>query len=325
MVEVTIKAPARLHLGFVDLNGSLGRRFGSLGVAITGIETSLTVADHTLEPNANNAHEYARAARAADRLCEYLGEAERPNFRLNSIIPPHAGLGSGTQLALAVGRGLAALYQNPISTREIAALTGRGARSGIGVGVFDAGGFVVDVGRGASTDVPPQLVRADFPAEWPVVLLGDPGLEGISGHEEKAAFNSLAPMSDSLVAELCRHTLMGVIPAVMERDFENFATSLGFIQQAIGDYFAPFQGGRKFTSIPIGTTATEIKRRWPQVVIGQSSWGPTVFALVESEAVADEIVEQLQYNSIGSPDAPWDVQVSRVNNSGALVASPVDR
>ena len=101
---MTITAPARLHLGFVDLNGSLGRRFGSLGVAITGIETSLTVADDTLEPNANIAHDYARAARAADRLCEYLGEAERPNFRLNSIIPPHAGLGSGTQLALAVGR-----------------------------------------------------------------------------------------------------------------------------------------------------------------------------------------------------------------------------
>src|SRR5258708_15684104 len=40
---VEVFAPARLHLGFLDLNGGLGRRFGSLGLTIDGIGTRLTV------------------------------------------------------------------------------------------------------------------------------------------------------------------------------------------------------------------------------------------------------------------------------------------
>ena len=31
---VRVSVPARLHVGFVDLNGGLGRRFGSLGIAL---------------------------------------------------------------------------------------------------------------------------------------------------------------------------------------------------------------------------------------------------------------------------------------------------
>ena len=37
--RVDVSAPARLHLGFLDLGGGLGRRFGSLGVAIDGCDT----------------------------------------------------------------------------------------------------------------------------------------------------------------------------------------------------------------------------------------------------------------------------------------------
>src|SRR5438270_13851347 len=41
--SVTVRAPARLHLGFLDMNGGLGRRFGSLGLAIVAYETRITV------------------------------------------------------------------------------------------------------------------------------------------------------------------------------------------------------------------------------------------------------------------------------------------
>jgi predicted sugar kinase len=33
---VSVTVPARLHLGFLDLDGGLGRRFGSLGMALDG-------------------------------------------------------------------------------------------------------------------------------------------------------------------------------------------------------------------------------------------------------------------------------------------------
>ncbi|MGH6945016.1 MAG: beta-ribofuranosylaminobenzene 5'-phosphate synthase family protein, partial [Geminicoccaceae bacterium] len=38
---VTVCAPARLHLGFLDLHGGLGRRFGSIGLTLEDIATRL--------------------------------------------------------------------------------------------------------------------------------------------------------------------------------------------------------------------------------------------------------------------------------------------
>src|SRR5262245_1951841 len=42
--RVTVTAPARLHLGFLDLNGGTGRAFGSIGLAISGFKTRVSVA-----------------------------------------------------------------------------------------------------------------------------------------------------------------------------------------------------------------------------------------------------------------------------------------
>ncbi len=41
--SVTVAAAARLHLGFLDMNGGLGRRFGGLGLAIDRPATRLTI------------------------------------------------------------------------------------------------------------------------------------------------------------------------------------------------------------------------------------------------------------------------------------------
>ncbi|MDP3904770.1 MAG: GHMP kinase, partial [Methylococcaceae bacterium] len=39
--KVSVTAPASLHMGFIDLSGSLGRHFGSIGVALNEINTRL--------------------------------------------------------------------------------------------------------------------------------------------------------------------------------------------------------------------------------------------------------------------------------------------
>ena len=41
--SVTIKVPARLHLGFLDPNGDAGRRFGSIGLPLSEPETVVTL------------------------------------------------------------------------------------------------------------------------------------------------------------------------------------------------------------------------------------------------------------------------------------------
>ena len=45
--SVTVSVPARLHLGFLDLNGGLGRRFGGIGLAINQLGTRITIARST--------------------------------------------------------------------------------------------------------------------------------------------------------------------------------------------------------------------------------------------------------------------------------------
>lgn len=36
----TVRAPGRLHLGFLDPSATLGRAFGNLGLVIDGFETA---------------------------------------------------------------------------------------------------------------------------------------------------------------------------------------------------------------------------------------------------------------------------------------------
>ena len=321
LVEVSVTAPARLHLGFLDLHGGLGRHFGSLGVAVSDVETRVVASKRDPhEKNADSA-EQARAAHAAAQICRHFGLCEQPAVSLEKIIPPHAGLGSGTQLALAVGRALLTYFgRDDVQTPKIAEITGRGARSGIGIGVFDSGGFVVDLGRGAETLVPPQLTRMAFPEDWPILLMRDLSSVGISGSAEKSAFKNLAPMSETLVSSLCRHTLMGVLPSIAERDFERFAGSLEIIQAAIGDYFAPCQGGQRFTSPVIGELADVIKKRHPEIVVGQSSWGPTGFAFCPHADVAADIESAFCTGELIA-DIPAQVRLSihKARNQGAEI------
>ncbi|MGR8950464.1 MAG: beta-ribofuranosylaminobenzene 5'-phosphate synthase family protein [Gammaproteobacteria bacterium] len=320
MKRVTVSAPARLHLGFFDLNGDLGRRYGSVGVAISGISTKLTVSTDGCDVTAPTQQAVRRAIAVRDAVCAELGIA--PNFAISiqSRIPPHAGLGSGTQWALAIGHGIAALTACPVKSSRIAALTGRGARSGIGISVFDHGGFVVDLGRGPKTKVPPPLCHLDFPQQWPILLLNERDNEGISGVNEKSAFRDLEAMSGAVADSLCRHILMGIIPAVMERDFGAFVHSLTYLQQGIGDYFAPFQGGERFSSPAIAAIVERIGDRWPGVGVGQSSWGPTAFVFCPSSAVATEIEKAFNAGDLGNmASSAVSLSVHVARNRGAHI------
>src|SRR5690606_7446440 len=101
---VTASVPARLHLGFLDLNGSTGRRFGSLGLPLSEPETlvSLTHAGKTKVEGPDS----VRAARHLEELCRHLGITGHHHLTVHQAIPPHIGLGSGTQMAMAVSAAL---------------------------------------------------------------------------------------------------------------------------------------------------------------------------------------------------------------------------
>jgi beta-ribofuranosylaminobenzene 5'-phosphate synthase len=309
---VTISCTARLHLGFFDLEGSLGRRFGSIGVSLDQPVTRL-VARHSKTTRVRGA-EHERVARYLTLMLTHLRLAGHHDIEVHQAMPPHAGLGSGTQLALAVATAVRRLHGWPDDPRTDAAYLGRGARSGIGVGLFSQGGLVIDGGKGSLNDPPPLLARTAVPEAWRVLVVLDRDREGLSGSRERAAFDSLGPMDAAVSGAICRLVLMQALPALAEQDLPSFGAAITAIQTHVGDYFAPSQGGR-FTSPGVGA-ALRLLAEAGATGIGQSSWGPTGFAFAPSDTEARRLAGIVEESL---PTKRLDLLICRVFNQGASV------
>jgi beta-RFAP synthase len=281
--RVSVAAPARLHLGFLDMNGGLGRMFGGLGLSIEAPATRLTLA--AAERTEVVGADAARARALLETAVAALAPGKSFRLVVDEAIPPHSGLGSGTQLALAIAAALRRLEDLPQDTEADAALLQRGARSGLGAGLFTRGGLVVDGGRGAATTTPPVLSRLAFPEDWRVLLVSDPETVGLHGADERKAFGELPPFSEEDAGRLCRLVLMQALPAAAERDFAAFGAAITQMQAIVGDYFAPAQGGRRFTSAAVERLLAGLAEAGAAGV-GQTSWGPTGFAFAPNEAEA---------------------------------------
>ena len=238
-----------------------------------------------------------------------------PGIRVevDEAIPEHCGLGSGTQISLATAAGACALSGRAVPVPELARGLHRGARSGIGSGVFELGGFVVDGGRGSVDAPPPVISRLPFPEDWRVVLLFDAQLTGLHGEREVAAFQDLPRFPEHQAERLARMVLMQLLPALAEARLEEFGAALTDLQQTIGDHFAPAQGGR-YASPRVGRSLQYLAG-FGAAAYGQSSWGPTGFAIFASPSGAEEAVDRLRArpDGIGS----LSIQVAHGCNRGA--------
>jgi beta-ribofuranosylaminobenzene 5'-phosphate synthase len=272
---VQVTTAARLHLGFLDLAGDLGRRFGSIGLAIDTFETCVELSEAPSFEVLGEERE--RGAHIARRVANSLGLDDRKRLVITSAIPAHAGLGSGTQLALAIAAAFRRSAQLPLDAREDARLLDRGARSGVGVALFERGGLAVDAGRGPNTETPPVVAWVNFPRDWRILLILDSRVEGAHGEEEMQAFAGLPHFSADAASEICRCTLMQILPGAAEVDLGAFGDGVARIQEILGDHFAPVQGGGRFISSPVSRAAARLKALGARG-IGQSSWGPTGFA-----------------------------------------------
>jgi beta-RFAP synthase len=179
------------------------------------------------------------------------------------------------------------------TTEELADLSGRGLRSGIGLHGFLRGGLIVDGGRTKAEGIPPLLTRLEFPKDWSVLVVipgGDPGLNGPS---EVQAFASLPPSTDVLTDRLCRLVLLGLLPAVVEHDLDRFGEALEEIQRKVGEGFAPVQGGN--FARPEAEVVLEAMKREGLRGVGQSSWGPALYGFSDASADARlTILDRLQ-------------------------------
>jgi len=277
-------------MGFIDLSGALGRHFGSIGVALNDINSQITVGSGPgLAVNGACAE---RALKSLRHLCQLLDLPEQIHVSIANAIPEHIGLGSGTQLSLAIGAGLNAFFGLNLSVREIARLTDRGARSGIGIGVFEQGGLVVDGGRGPDTITPPLLSRMPVPEHWRFILAFDSRGQGLHGAQEVSAFKRLPPFPRAEAERLAYLLLMQALPALAERNLAAFGAVITELQESVGQHFAPVQGG-VFTSQEVAAAMHWLGQQGA-VAIGQTSWGPTGFCAVDKPELADDLLQELQ-------------------------------
>ena len=310
---LSVTAPARLHLGFMDLNGELGRRYGSIGLAVDAPSTILSVRkadqDHASGP------ESARALKAIAHVRQAFGLSGAYDVTVERAIPAHAGLGSGTQLALAVATAALQLSGERRPLDIIGPVMERGRRSAIGIAAFEKGGFIVDGGKGRSDAPPPVLIQTAMPEAWRIILILDRTATGVHGDRETEAFAALPPMSRTTAAHLSHLVLMQAVPALMEADIVTFGSAISEIQTEVGKHFASAQGGSPWSNPNVGVIARKLAQRGA-VGIGQSSWGPTGFVFVETEKSAHDLFQSFSQEAKAQG---LELMIVAGRNTGAAV------
>lgn len=312
--KILITSPARLHLGFMDLNGSLGRKYGSIGLAINNIETSLTISKNPLHHNIEISDYNKKAYNYANSILKAYQVDENILIDIHKKIPEHAGLGSGTQLALTVGVAISELFNLNLSLMDIGKILDRGNRSGIGIGAFRSGGFLIDGGKGKFAELPIITVRQDYPENWRIVLLVNSKEKGIHGQKEHDVFKSLPLFSENMSEKLCRLVNMVVLPSLVENDFINFSKAIGNLQKIVGYHFAPIQGG-VFSNLEIASILSYAEKKG-FLGVGQSSWGPSGFILTDSDTSAHKLLKDIKQKFLCKD---INIQIVKGRNVGSSI------
>lgn len=332
-VEITV--PARLHLGFLDLHGGLGRTYGSLGLTLDAPQTrlSLTRSDDGGGPGGGpgdgpgdgltaTGPDSERALQHLRYLREHFQIGGGFHLAISEAVPAHAGLGSGTQLALAVGMAMARMSGLSLASPAIASALGRGARSGIGIGAFEQGGLLLDGGRSETSLVPPIVARLPIPEAWRFLLVFDPARQGLHGGDESAAFERLPAFPAEQAAGLCRLVLMALLPAAAEADAARFGAAVTELQAAVGDHFAAAQGAR-FASPAVAEALAWLQSEGASGV-GQSSWGPTGFAVLPSDFDGQRLLAAAERRWPEGDAAGLTFVLCRGRNHGADISELAD-
>ncbi len=315
---IRVEAPSRLHFGLLNQGSPAGpeRRFGGAGLMVE--HPGLRLSAHPAESWSAEGPLAERALAFARRFAESLPAGAIPPQRLVvEIAPPeHIGLGTGTQLAMAVARALAEAAGLDLPAAELARRVGRGARSGLGVHGFGQGGFLVDGGKQGADDLAPLVARLPFPDAWRVLVAVPPWGSGRHGAEESHAFRQLQaqPGDEAVTDRLCRLVLLGMLPALAERDAPAFGDALYEFNALSGQLFAPVQGGT-YADARVAQLVTALRGRGVRGV-GQSSWGPAVFAVVDDPERAQAVAGWVR-EWVGLSEA--EVIQTRGCNSGARV------
>ena len=314
MIRVT--TGSRLHFGLFAPGNGGKRQFGGVGLMIErpALRVSVTPAAKwsATGPCADRALAVGRAFAKSQALAESSAFA----IQVQDCPLEHIGLGTGTQLALAVTRAIASILGFNVSTPELACAAGRGARSALGIHGFERGGFLVDGGKGPSTAVAPLIAWHPFPDDWRVLLIIPRTGQGEHGTRERDAFAFLSGRNVSqATSDLARIVLLEMLPSLVEHDLPAFGQAVYEFNRRVGEMFEAWQGG--VYSHEETATLIDLLRKKGITCVGQSSWGPTVFAIAE-EVHLRQVAESF-HREFDSMDA--EIVLTKAAVSGAHIES----
>ncbi len=312
MTKVVVSAPARLHFGMLDPAGIGSRRFGGCGVGVESPRVVVGVRTRSGEEVVAYGAQAERATAFARRARSALGHRGGVEVDVREAIPPHIGLGSGTKLGLAIARGVAELAGVSVRPEELANASGRGERSSVGCWTFQAPGLVVEAGVRDGGWISPLVARHPMPERWRCVLALPLDGEGLSGDAEERFFSQLHEQAAS-EPSVSRLLLTALLPGLVTADIDEFGAALWEIQREIGSMFSVRQGG---VFHPQAAPVVEALLALGVGAVGQSSWGPSVYGIVDNPERATDVAHRLR----AAVDAGTDVRVVDFDRRGAWVA-----
>jgi beta-RFAP synthase len=312
---VHVHAPCRLHFGLFSFGHSDRPQFGGVGVMIDppAVEVTITPAGRF----AARGDLPSRVEHFVDLLVQRWELDTWPACEIRVQAPrDHTGLGVGTQLGLSVGAGLRRFLELPPleACTDLAIAVGRAARSAVGTYGFWSGGLIVDGGKEQDERFT-GFMRQAIPANWRFVLCCDRTEQGLAGNLESDAFTRLPPVPDEVASELRQIAFHEMTRAAVWADCGTFGDALYRYGLLAGECFSAVQGG-PYASPEIARRV-ELIRSWGVPGVGQSSWGPSVFALTDNDDEAIQLADRLR----GHPAASvCEITIARPSNEGASFA-----
>ena len=319
--HIQVSAPSRLHFGLFSIGDLNARKYGGVGVMINHPRTIVELFARPSFQIDAAAGIRSRINRIVVQWLDRFGGlipatgnlADLPvQICVKSTSTAHCGLGSGTQLTFAVAAGLFQFFDLPMpSPIELGIAMGRASRSAIGSYGFFYGGFLVDRGISPKGDlIAPLDFQAEFP--WPILVAVPVDSPGLYGTAEKSAFASLPPTPPAERTALVEIVKSRMVPALLSNDFSTFAAAVTEVGLRSGGFYASIQGGPY--SGPKVTQVVNAIQGLGEVGVGQSSWGPAVFAIFEDFDSANHARDQLLHRF---PDCR--LHVTNADNCGARV------
>jgi len=308
---ITINCGYRIHVNSIDMNGFSGRCCGGLGFALKEPNLKITISILKEKKNIINSIYPQKIERFLVKINNVYNLKDHYKVIVHNESKEHTGLGTETQMIFALATAILKLNNIEFTVDDIAARLHLAGVSGIGYGAYKYGNFIIDGGYVlgenkkdfvAHSTIPPKILcNYNIPDNWKVLLVIPKKIFSISDEEENNFFKMYTPVPTEEVKEICYYTFMGVLPAILEENFDNFINSLKIITML----------GTKKAELKINEESTKVILEKMNNMFGfgaLSSLGPACYTFIDSNR------SDINIEKIKNEFSDCDVFITTVRN-----------